>query len=97
MKNHDASWLEAIKVFKMDQQIEELDFVDMHDYLQIIRKNDKINKENFLDPKEISGLKLEMNQKSEFIMKLKGRNYKVWKPSRFNMAKDIRGMIAKFE
>ena len=96
MKTHNESWLEAIKVFKMDQQIEEMDLIDMHEYISAIKKNDKINQENFLDPKEISGLKLEMNQKSEFIMKLKGKNYKIWKPSRFNISRDIRGMIAKF-
>ena len=52
---------------------------------------------NFLSKKNIVALKDEMNEKSEFIFKLKGRNYELWKPERIRMNTTMKEVLEKTE
>ena len=52
---------------------------------------------NFLSKKNIVELKNEMNEKSEFIFKLKGTKYDLWKPERLKMNNTMKEVLEKTE
>jgi len=51
----------------------------MLEYIDNFKRHERVAHQNFLNPKEIVSLKNELNERSEFIFKLKGKNYKIWK------------------
>lgn len=57
------------------------------DYIAQNRMRDAVAHQNFLSKQQVMELKDEMNLKSEYIFKLKGKNYDIWKPSRMAMSK----------
>lgn len=59
------------------------------EYIDISKKNDKVVLHNFLSKREILNLKTDMNKKSEFVFKIKGKNYKVWQPSKLKVSKNL--------
>ena len=57
------------------------------DYIAQNRMRDTVAHQNFLSKKQVLELKDDMNVKSEYVFKLKGKNYDIWKPSRLIMSK----------
>ena len=55
------------------------------EYIAQNKMRDAVAHQNFLSKKQIVELKDEMNLKSEYIFKLKGKNYDLWKPSKLTM------------
>ena len=58
---------------------------------------DAVAHANFLSKKNIVELKNEMNEKSEFIFKLKGTKYDLWKPERLKMNNTMKEVLEKTE
>ena len=58
---------------------------------------DAVAHANFLSKKNIVELKNEMNEKSEFIFKLKGRNYNLWQPEKLRMNSTMKEVLEKTE
>ena len=56
---------------------------------------DEVAHQNFLSKKQVLELKNDMNKKSEFIFKLKGKNYEVWKPAKIKLTKDMKEVLEK--
>ena len=69
--------------------------LSVQEYLENIKLETKVAYENFLSPKQILELKSEMNSKSEFIFKIKGKNYKLWKPNDLQLTKDMKDVLDK--
>jgi hypothetical protein len=70
--------------------------LSMAQYLQHVKKDNRVAQENFLNPYQIEKFKDEMYKRTEFLYKNKGpRDKVIWRPRRFVISKDIRGMIEK--
>ena len=54
---------------------------------------DQVAHENFLCKKQVHELKMDMNEKSEFIFKLKGKNYELWKPQKLKISKETKDAL----
>lgn len=95
-KNHEYL-AEAIIQYKEEGELEEdpLEMLDVRDYIAQNKMRDAVAHQNFLSKKQIIELKDEMNLKSEYIFKLKGKNYDIWKPSRLTMSKQMVEVIEK--
>lgn len=69
--------------------------LSVEEYIENIRLETKVAYKNFLSPKQILELKSEMNARSEFIFKIKGKNYKLWKPNELKLTKDMKDVLEK--
>ena len=88
---------EAIIQYREEGDLEE-DPAEMLSVLEYITQNkmrDAVAQQNFLCKKQIVELKEEMNSKSEYIFKLKGKNYDLWKPSKLTMNRQMVEVIEK--
>lgn len=67
----------------------------MLEYITQNKMRDAVAHANFLSKKNIVELKNEMNEKSEFIFKLKGNNYELWRPDKIRMNKTMKEVLGK--
>lgn len=56
---------------------------------------DAVAHANFLSKKNIVELKNDMNEKSEFIFKLKGKNYDLWRPEKIKFNATMKEALEK--
>ena len=56
---------------------------------------DAVAHQNFLNKKSVAEFKDEMNEKSVHIFKIKGKDFKIWKPDRLIMSKQMKDVIEK--
>ena len=95
--DHDSCWIAAIEKYIEESALADIadDMLSVREYIENIRLETKVAYENFLSPKQILELKSEMNAKSEFIFKIKGKNYKLWKPNELQLTKDMKDVLEK--
>lgn len=66
----------------------------MKQYMEHVKKDNKVAMENFLNPGQIMQFKADMNNRTQFLFKnMKQRESNIWMPSRFAMSKDIRRLF----
>lgn len=65
------------------------------EFIEQNRMRDIVAHENFLCKKQVVSLKNEMNEKSAFIFKLKGKNYELWKPQKMQFSKGMKETLEK--
>ena len=98
IRHEQERWIGAI-----DSLIEELSGVDdsksedhpMEYYLDHTKHKELFDHSHFFDPKNIQELKTEMVDNSEFIFKIKGKHYKLWKPDKLVLTKALRDVFEK--
>lgn len=96
MQMNDERWKSIIDKFLVDQQLimEPDHMLTMKQYMDHVKKDNKVAMENFLNPAQIMQFKNEMNSRTSFLFKnMKSRESNIWMPSRFAMSKDIRRMF----
>ena len=67
----------------------------MTDYIEHTKYKEQFEYNNFFDPKQIVDLKTQMTSNSEFIFKLKGKQYKLWRPDKFVLTKTLKDVLEK--
>ena len=97
MVDNDCRWIQAISKYIEEAALEDnpAEMLTVAEYLENIKLETKVAYQNFLSPKQIMELKNEMNEKSEFIFKIKGKNYKLWKPEVIKYTKDMKEILEK--
>ena len=97
MMDNDCRWIQAISKYIEEAALEDnpAEMLTVVEYLENIKLETKVAYQNFLSPKQIIELKNEMNEKSEFIFKIKGKNYKLWKPENIKYTKDMKEVLEK--
>jgi hypothetical protein len=97
-KKHDLL-TEAIQQYKEETELADdpEEILSVPEYITQNKMRDAVAHANFLSKKNIVLLKNEMNEKSEFIFKLKGRNYELWKPERLRMNSTMKEVLEKTE
>ena len=95
--DHDSCWIAAIEKYIEESALADIadEMLSVQEYIENIRLETKVAYQNFLSPKQILELKSEMNAKSEFIFKIKGKNYKLWKPNELQLTKDMKDVLEK--
>ena len=94
---HDGCWIAAIEKYIEEAALADLadEMLSVEEYIENIRLETKVAYKNFLSPKQILELKSEMNARSEFIFKIKGKNYKLWRPNELKLTKDMKAVLEK--
>ena len=93
---HDL-FVESIQQFIEENALEEdaHEMLTVMEYVEQNRMRDEVAHQNFLSKKQVLELKNEMNKKSEFIFKLKGKNYELWKPAKMKLSKHMKEVLEK--
>ena len=99
IRHEQGRWMNAIDQFieetqgQLDDSVE--DDLNMDDYIQHYKHREAFEFTHFFAPKQVLDLKTDMNDNSEFIFKLKGKQYNLWKPDKLVITKALRDVFEK--
>ena len=73
------------------------EWLDFESYIAQNKLKEDTQHENFTCKRQITRIKDELLEESQYVLRLKGKNYKMWKPSRPRLSRAVKDVVDQTE